>query len=113
MQKKPLTLSQVRYNQIKSDLKFWSPVERNGWYIKFSFLKDEQVLLIFVSAYTCQTIIRYFDNENCESNARIEQWMSINEPHDLECPFCHSSMHKVYSSVSPFIQLISPLFLFR
>jgi putative FmdB family regulatory protein len=39
------------------------------------------------------------DNEHCESNARIEQWMSINEPHDLECPFCHSSMHKVYSSV--------------
>jgi predicted nucleic acid-binding Zn ribbon protein len=35
------------------------------------------------------------DNEQCESNARIEQWMSINEPHDLECPFCHSSMHKV------------------
>ena len=64
MQKKPLTLSQVRYNQIKSDLKFWSPVERNGWYIKFSFLRDEQVLLIFVSSYTCQTIIRYFDNEN-------------------------------------------------
>lgn len=80
MQKKPLTLNQVRYNQVKSDLKFWSPVERNGWYIKFSFLKDEQVLLIFVSAYTCQTIIRYFDNENeavkyinflCEKNPSI------------------------------------------
>ncbi len=80
MQKKPLTLNQVKFNQVKSDLKFWSPVERNGWYIKFSFLKDEQVLLIFVSAYTCQTIIRYFDNENeavkyinflCEKNPSI------------------------------------------
>jgi putative FmdB family regulatory protein len=39
------------------------------------------------------------DNENCESNARIEQWMSINEPHDLVCPYCQSSMHKIYSSV--------------
>jgi putative FmdB family regulatory protein len=39
------------------------------------------------------------DNEHCESNARIEKWMSIHEPHDLECPFCHSSMSKVYSSV--------------
>ena len=39
------------------------------------------------------------DNEHCESNARIEEWLSINEPHDLECPFCHSAMHKVYSSI--------------
>ena len=39
------------------------------------------------------------DNENCESNARIEEWRSLNEPHDLECPFCGSPMHKVYSSV--------------
>ena len=39
------------------------------------------------------------DNEKCESNARIEEWLSLTEPHDLECPFCHSSMHKVYSSV--------------
>ena len=64
MQKKQLTLNQVKFNQIKSDLKLWSPVERNGWYIKFSIFKEEQVLLIFVSAYTCQTIIRYFSNEN-------------------------------------------------
>ena len=39
------------------------------------------------------------DNEHCESNARIEEWRSLNEPHDLECPFCYSPMHKVYSSV--------------
>jgi len=63
MRKKPLTLNQVKYNQIKNDLKFWSPVERNGWYIKFSILKEEEILLIFVSAFTCQTIIRFFSNE--------------------------------------------------
>jgi putative FmdB family regulatory protein len=39
------------------------------------------------------------DNEHCESNARIEKWMSLTEPHDLECSFCGSSMHKIYSSV--------------
>jgi putative FmdB family regulatory protein len=39
------------------------------------------------------------DNEDCESNARIEHWYSIMEPHDLECPFCHSPMHKIYSSI--------------
>jgi hypothetical protein len=81
MQKKQLTLNQVKFNQIKSDLKLWSPVERNGWYIKFSIFKGEQVLLIFVSAYTYQTIIRYFDNENeavkyinflCEKDPRLQ-----------------------------------------
>jgi predicted nucleic acid-binding Zn ribbon protein len=30
---------------------------------------------------------------------QIEHWYSIMEPHDLECPFCHSPMHKIYSSV--------------
>lgn len=39
------------------------------------------------------------DNEKCEANARYEQEFKISEPHDLECPFCHASMHKVYSSV--------------
>jgi putative FmdB family regulatory protein len=39
------------------------------------------------------------DNENCEANARYEKELSIAEPHDLECPFCHASMRKVYSSV--------------
>lgn len=40
--------------------------ERNGWYIKLSIYKDENILLIFVSKYTAQTIIRYF---NCEDEA--------------------------------------------
>jgi len=39
------------------------------------------------------------DNEKCESNARIEEWLSLSEPHDLECPFCHAPMHKIYSSI--------------
>jgi hypothetical protein len=80
MQKKLLTTTQQKYNQIKSDLKLWSTVERNGWYIKFSILRDECVLLIFVSGDTYQTIIRYFGNEDeavkyinfiCEKDPRI------------------------------------------
>jgi putative FmdB family regulatory protein len=39
------------------------------------------------------------DNANCECNARVEKWLSVMEPHDLECPFCGSNMRKVYSSV--------------
>jgi hypothetical protein len=64
MQKKPLITIQQKYNLIKNDLKLWSTVERNGWYIKFSILRDECVLLIFVSGETYQTIIRYFGNED-------------------------------------------------
>jgi hypothetical protein len=80
MQKKQLITTQEKYNQIKSDLKLWSTVERNGWYIKFSILRDECVLLIFVSGDTYQTIIRYFSNEDdaityinfiCEKNPKI------------------------------------------
>lgn len=80
MQKKQSTITQEKYNQIKNDLKLWSTVERNGWYIKFSILRDECVLLIFVSGDTYQTIIRYFGNEDeavkyinfiCEKDPRI------------------------------------------
>ena len=80
MQKKPLITTHQKYNQIKNDLKLWSTVERNGWYIKFSLLRDECVLLIFISSETYQTIIRYFANEDeavkyinfiCEKNPKI------------------------------------------
>jgi hypothetical protein len=64
MQKKPSITIQQKYSQLKSDLKLWSTVEKDGWYIKFSILRDECVLLIFVSSETSQTIIRYFGNED-------------------------------------------------
>jgi hypothetical protein len=44
--------------------KSWHPVERNGWLIKFSIYKNENILLTIVSRYTAQTIIRYFTNED-------------------------------------------------
>ena len=40
------------------------------------------------------------DNELCEANARYDKELSINEPHDVDCPFCGSSMRKIYSSVA-------------
>jgi putative FmdB family regulatory protein len=39
------------------------------------------------------------DNELCEANARYDKELSINEPHDVDCPFCGSTMRKIYSSV--------------
>jgi hypothetical protein len=52
--------------EIKANLRSWMVAERNGWYIKLSIYKDENILLMFVSKYTAQTIIRYF---NCEDEA--------------------------------------------
>jgi hypothetical protein len=45
-----------------SKSKSWSPIARNGWVIKFSTIGDD-ILLIFFSQYTSQTIIRHFNNE--------------------------------------------------
>jgi|APGre2960657373_1045057.scaffolds.fasta_scaffold01680_3 hypothetical protein len=49
-------------------IRFWQPVIRNGWSIKFSVHDDTDVLLIIISKLTGQTIIRYFNNEDeaCE-----------------------------------------------
>lgn len=68
MQKKRLTLISRRYMELKSNIKSWETVNRNGWYIKFSVLEDQYVLLTFVSSYTGQTVIRYCDGETeaCE-----------------------------------------------
>ena len=40
------------------------PVARNGWGVKFSVYKGENILLTFISLYTGQTVIRYFTNED-------------------------------------------------
>lgn len=40
------------------------PINRNGWWIKFSTHKSHDILLLFTSMFTGQTIMRYFDNED-------------------------------------------------
>jgi len=64
MQKK---LSNLKAKKLKLDIegktKFWQPVVRNGWWIKFSTYRDHYILLMFISQYTGQTIIRYFEEE--------------------------------------------------
>jgi len=37
-------------------------------------------------------------NDQCEANLRYEKELKINEPHDVECGFCHEPMRKIYSS---------------
>lgn len=52
---------------IVNNTKSWEPVVRNYWAIKFSVYK-ENILLVFTSVFTGQTIIRYYTNEDeaCE-----------------------------------------------
>lgn len=65
MQKKETqSTTDINFSEIKSKSKFWQPVYRDGWWIKFSTYRDTFILLTFVSEYTSQTIIRYFSNED-------------------------------------------------
>ncbi len=49
--------------EIESKIKFWQPVVRNGWWIKFSVYRDHFILLTIISRYTGQTVIRYYTSE--------------------------------------------------
>jgi len=44
--------------------KSWLPVNRNGWWIKFSTTFDSNILLVFTSKYTGQTVVRFFGEED-------------------------------------------------
>lgn len=50
--------------EIRSNTTYFQPVIRNGWIIKFSVYKNTEILLMFVSKYTGQTIVRYFPEED-------------------------------------------------
>lgn len=56
--------SQYLRMEIKNNSRSWDPVNRNGWWIKFSVYKESNILMTFVSKYTGQTIIRYFLSED-------------------------------------------------
>ena len=52
------------YLEIASNLSSYLPVNRNGWWIKFSTYNSHNILLVFTSMFTGQTIVRYFENED-------------------------------------------------
>jgi len=66
MQEKSLkTARDLLMQEIKSNTSYFDPVVRNGWIIKFSIYKNQDnILLIFTSKYTGQTIVRYFAEED-------------------------------------------------
>jgi hypothetical protein len=66
MQKEPLSLiyRKILQQDIRKTMKTWNPILRNGWVIKFSIYREENILLVFTSKHTGQTFIRYFNEEN-------------------------------------------------
>jgi hypothetical protein len=63
MQRKIKQIS-VEYEKIDSSMVSYLPVNRNGWFIKFSVYNGYNILLVFTSMFTGQTILRYYDNED-------------------------------------------------
>lgn len=49
---------------IENKTKFWNGVVRNGWWIKFSVYSDQFILLMIISRYTGQTLLRYYSDES-------------------------------------------------
>jgi hypothetical protein len=54
--------------EISKNLRSFVPIVRNGWGIKFSTYRDTNILLMFVSLHTGQTIMRYFTDEDTAVN---------------------------------------------
>jgi len=52
------------YLDIKNNYKSFQLIIRNGWAIKFSVYRGENILLVFTSTFTYQTVVRYFTNED-------------------------------------------------
>lgn len=66
MQKKISPGTSKLKSEVKNNLRSWHMCQRNDWFIKLSIHQDKNILLMFISRYTAQTIIRYF---TCEDDA--------------------------------------------
>lgn len=47
------------FSRVEKFVKSWELVQRNGWAIKISSLNEDNIMLLFASQYTGQTILRY------------------------------------------------------
>jgi hypothetical protein len=65
---------------IRSNSRSFSPVVRNGWAIKFSVYRVDNILLIFTSCFTGQTIVRYFIDEDKAVN--FINYITEHNPHE-------------------------------
>jgi hypothetical protein len=84
MDNKSPQLNDLRKKDIMENHKSFQPVVREGWAIKFSTLRESNILIIFTSLYTGQTIVRYFIAE--EDAVMFINYMAFKDPkeeHDL------------------------------
>ncbi len=64
MQKNTSKIHSKQFLEFAMKTKSWHPVERNGWIVKFSSYREYNILLLIVSQYTGQTLIRHFTHED-------------------------------------------------
>lgn len=65
MQKKTSKIKKSQiYLEVENKTTSYLPVCRSGWWIKFSTNQDHNILLVFTSIFTGQTIVRYYNNED-------------------------------------------------
>jgi hypothetical protein len=53
-----------KFTEIASLMSSYKPINRNGWWIKFSVMNGDNILLVFTSMFTGQTVIRHYTNED-------------------------------------------------
>lgn len=56
------------FTHLKDNLKSFKPIVKNGWVVKFSTHQEHNILILFTSVQTGQTIIRYFTDEDSAVN---------------------------------------------
>ena len=78
---KTTTFKSLLLEDIKNQLMSFHPVVRNGWAIKFSTHRDDNILLVFTSVYTAKTVVRYFTEEQ-DAVKFINYMMTTNPQED-------------------------------
>ena len=53
-----------KFLEAATKTKFFTPVIRNGWVVKFSIYRDTQIMILVRSDITGQLIIRHYLNED-------------------------------------------------
>lgn len=64
MQRDQSNTSSHILQEIKDTFKGFVPIIRNGWMIKLSTHKEENILLTFCSIHTGQAFVRFYNNED-------------------------------------------------
>lgn len=53
----------IEFQEFSENVNSWNIAQRNGWAIKISTYNDENVMILFASQYTGQSMIMYCSNQ--------------------------------------------------